>query len=80
MMSVKSTIKERDSHFNGIIQGISYTIKETPHITVNGNSYYLSTNWKFNEKMSVGDSIIKEEGSNKYKLIKIHSGKIFFSN
>jgi len=80
ILSVMFYIKERNYQFNGIIEKIDYNEKKTPSVKVNGKSYVLSTNWRFNEKMNVGDSLIKEKESTAYKLIKYKTGEVISSN
>lgn len=76
VLSVISDIKEKNYQFNGVIQKIEYNEKKTPLVTVNGKSYGLSTNWRFNERMNVGDSLVKEKDSVTYRLIKYKTGEV----
>ena len=79
LLTIRADIIEKGYQFNGIIEKITYNEKKIPEITVNGKAYGLSTSWRFNEKMSVGDSLIKEKGLLNYKLIKYKTGKVIFS-
>ncbi|NQX41259.1 hypothetical protein SAMN05421820_107204 [Pedobacter steynii] len=71
--------KEKKYQLNGLIEKIDYNEKNTPTVVVNGKSYGLSTSWRFNEKMNVGDSLIKEKESLIYKLIKYKTGEVILS-
>jgi len=47
--------------FNGRIDGVSYDIKGSPTVLVNGRSYYLSDNdWLFPIALKKGDLIMKK--------------------
>jgi len=79
VLSIISDIKEKNYQFNGIIEKIDYNEKKTPTVTVNSKSYGLSTSWRFNERMNVGDSFVKEKDSMIYKLINFKTGEVIFS-
>ncbi|OKS86431.1 hypothetical protein [Mucilaginibacter polytrichastri] len=76
---IVSEIKEINYQFKGTIVKINYNEKRTPTVLVNGKLYYLSTNWRFNENMSIGDSLVKEKKSMAYKLIKHKTGEVILS-
>jgi hypothetical protein len=78
-LSRKWDKKEKNFQFRGVIEKIDYDINKIPDVTVNGNTYHIFTGRRFNEKMNVGDSIIKEKGSWTYKLIKYKSGEVVIS-
>jgi hypothetical protein len=80
IMTLISVRRETKTNFNGVIKRIDYSEKRTPTVTIKGNRYGLSTGWRFNEKMEVGDLLIKEEGTMAYKLIKNKTGEVIFSN
>jgi hypothetical protein len=66
-----SEIKEKKNHFIGRIDKLEFNDKKTPAVTVNGKKYILGTGWKFNEKITVGDSLIKDSDRLNYQLIKL---------
>jgi hypothetical protein len=72
-------IKEKNDQINGVIEKIDYSVKGIPTVLVNGKSYTLGTGWRFNEKMNVGDSLVKEKGLMTYKLIKSRTEEVISS-
>jgi hypothetical protein len=78
VFSLISDKKERNYQFKGVIEKIDWNEKNTPTVIVNGKSYDLSTNWKFNERLNVGDSLLKVKDSIKYKLIKNKTGEVIY--
>jgi hypothetical protein len=80
VLNIISTIKEKNFKFKGVIEKIDYNEKKTPTVTVNDSSYSLSTSCRFNERMKVGDSLVKEKDSQLYELIKDKTGDVIFSN
>jgi PBP1b-binding outer membrane lipoprotein LpoB len=79
IVNAVADVKEENYQINGTIQKITYSVKGTPKVTVNSEMHALSTSWRFNEKMAVGDSLIKEQNTMTYKLIKHETGEVFFS-
>ncbi|MEB0261367.1 MULTISPECIES: hypothetical protein [unclassified Mucilaginibacter] len=71
--------KQRNYEFKGVIEKISFNEKKTPTITVNHSEYALGSGWRFNEKLGVGDSILKAKNSLIYTLIKKKTGEIVLS-
>jgi hypothetical protein len=70
--------KRKNLDFRGIIQEITYDIKGTATITLNGNTYVLPMGRSFTDEMNVGDSIVKLKGSMSYKLIKRKTGEVVY--
>jgi hypothetical protein len=79
VLSIISCSREKSYNFSGRIDNITYNEKKTPTVIVKGNSYSLSTNWRFNERMNLGDSLVKERNSIIYKLIKYKTREVVFS-
>lgn len=68
--------KNLDVEFAGIIRYISYDLKQFPTITIQDKNYYIGGGYHTNHQIEVGDSIVKQRGSDVYKLIKYKSNKI----
>ncbi len=65
----------------GVVDSVEYSIKGYPTVIINRKTYDLSDGYNFDYKIQKGDSLIKKNGSNIYKLIKRGSGKVFeFTN
>ena len=61
-------------NFNGAVQKVRYDVKGIPFVTVNGKEYDLyDTFWDFNIKIHKGDTIIKNKGDRRIKVI--HNSK-----
>lgn len=67
--------------FNGIVQKVTYSVKGTPYVIVNGKEYVLDWNsWGFDNKIQQGDSLIKEKNTLFIKLVKQKTGEVIFFN
>ncbi|XHR98263.1 RHS repeat domain-containing protein [Mucilaginibacter sp. UC70_90] len=81
LLSMFSESREKDFEFSGKIEKLEFSdYKKTPTVTVNGKSYGLGTSWRFNEKLKVGDSLVKVKGLIKYKLIQSKSKQVIYSD
>jgi hypothetical protein len=61
----------RLTHFNGIVQNVTYSIKGYPTVTINGTNYPLNyPYWVFTVPIEKGDRIIKKKDEMNLKLIK----------
>jgi len=80
VLSILSARREKKYNFRGVIEKIQYSEKKIPTVTVKGKQYGMTTGWRFNEKMRVGDSLIKELDSTSYKLVKFGTGEVISSN
>jgi len=64
-------VQIRLTHFNGIVQNVTYSIKGYPTVTINGTNYPLDyPNWGFRVPIEKGDKLIKKKGEMNLKLIK----------
>ena len=77
--TIVAKVKDRNRQFTGVIEKITYSEKKRPKVTVNGKAYPLITNWRFNNNIEVGDSLIKVKGSTVYKLVKYNTREVIFS-
>ena len=61
--------------FNGFVQNVTYNIKGTPTITINGKDYFLNAPvWQFYPlKIEKGDRMIKKSGEMDLFIIKQRS-------
>ncbi|HEX8021163.1 hypothetical protein [Mucilaginibacter sp.] len=75
-----SKIKEKRTHFIGRIDKLEFSDKKTLTVTINGNKYGLGTGWRFNEKIAVGDSLIKDSDRLSYRLIKLKTKEVINSD
>lgn len=69
----KKTIPKnvKEWHFKGPIENVRYDVKKYPWVTVEGNEYNLYyTIWDFNTKINKGDTLIKQTGDARIKLIR----------
>lgn len=75
----RSSEKQLNYSFDGVVEVVRYDVKGKPYVTIEGITYYLSyNNWNFNHcRIENGDSLFKEKGSMKIKLIKHKLGNIF---
>jgi hypothetical protein len=72
-------MKERAYEFKGIIKEVTYDIKGTPDVKINGIKYTLSYNdWNFDHQIQKGDSLIKVRNIMVVKLVKQKTGEIVF--
>ena len=77
--TIHNTIK-RNYNFNGIVENITYDPNRNPVITIKGVEYELSySGWNdgwdiVNNKVEVGDKMIKKKGEMELLLIK-HNGR-----
>lgn len=72
--------KENDNRylnmeFNGIVEFVTYDIKEMPTVTIKDHDYFIGAFYNFNKNIEVGDSLIKKRGQYYFKLIKKSSGE-----
>ncbi len=75
----RAYITEKHYEFQGVVQNVSYDIKGTPDIYIDGKKYILSYNdWNFNYKIDKGDSLIKRKNEMVIKLIKHKTGEIIY--
>jgi hypothetical protein len=72
----KATIGNLNTEFTGSITSIEYDIKQYPTVTVGDSSYYIGSGYNTDHQIELGDSMIKNRGSEVYKLIKHGSKKI----
>lgn len=71
---------EKSYQFNGTIEKVTYGDKKTPRVVIKGRTYFISyPNEDFNDKIEVGDSLIKKGDARIYKLIKFKTGEVIFS-
>ncbi|MGF7073842.1 hypothetical protein [Mucilaginibacter sp. 3215] len=63
-------------NFSGKVTEIRYDIKQFPWVTINGHDYYIGAGYDTDHKIEVGDSLVKEKGSFKYRLIKRNGSKV----
>lgn len=59
---VKGDNRFLEMTFNGRVQSIVITEKNTPQIVVGNKSYLLRTTKDFMKKVKIGDSVIKKNG------------------
>ena len=72
---------EKKTQFDGIVQKITYNEKGRPLVVIKEKEYLIGLpDIDFNDKIQLGDSIIKERDSKIYKLIKHETGEIIISN
>jgi hypothetical protein len=70
-------IKQKNYEFNGVVQVVTYDIKGTPDVKINGSEYFLTYHkWGFNHKIQVGDSLIKKRNKMVIRLVKQKTGEI----
>jgi len=61
-------------NFKGVVEKVRYDNQKHPLVTVNGKEYFLFyTIWDSNVKIFKGDTIIKEKGDLRIKLIRPNS-------
>jgi len=66
--------------FKGTIDKVTYSDKKFPNVVIKGETYFISyPNEDFNDKIEVGDSLVKEKNSRIYQLIKFKTGEVIFS-
>ena len=66
--------KVRKWNFKGVVEKVRYDNQKHAYVTVNGTEYFLFyTIWDSDVKISKGDTIIKEPGDLRIKLIKPNS-------
>jgi len=71
--------KNLDYCFKGEVEAIRYDVKNTPYVTINVRTFFLSyNNWDFNTQIQIGDSLEKEKGTMTIRLVKKYTGKIVF--
>lgn len=80
LLNKLSEMKEKRTHFIGRIDKLEFNDKKTPTVIINGNKYGLGTGWRFNEKITVGDSLIKDSDGLNYRLIKLKTKEIINSD
>ena len=79
--TIYSDIKDDDlylkCHFKGVVKKIDYNDKSTPTVTINSRTYGLAgSHFNFNRLIEKGDSLEKDSGRTKIKLIKHNGGKV----
>jgi hypothetical protein len=58
-------------HFNGPVENVRYDVKRYPWVVINGTEFNLYyTVWDFNVKINKGDTLIKDTGDTRIKLIR----------
>lgn len=61
----------RKWHFKGVVTNVKYDQKGFPTVRVNNKKYYLSrVTWDYTVKIHKGDTLIKEKGDLRVKLIR----------
>lgn len=73
----KGQAKQRNYKFNGIIESITFDVKQIPTIVISNEKYYLSPLRSFKENVQVGDSAIKKSGTMEFIIIKKTNGKVY---
>lgn len=56
--------------FAGKVKRVEYDIKQYPIIIVDDSTYFIGSGYNTNHQIEIGDSLIKEKGSEVYTLIK----------
>jgi hypothetical protein len=74
----KADRENLNEEFAGIVDHVSYDIKQFPTIEISDSSYYIGSGYDTDHQIAKGDSLIKKRGSEKYKLIKHGSNKVIF--
>jgi hypothetical protein len=75
-LRIKGHQEDVNYQFNGRIDSVSYDIKGSPTILVNGRSYYLSGNdWLFRAPLEKGDSIMKKSKLMTIKVTRHSTGE-----
>lgn len=80
LLNKLSELKEKKTHFIGRIDKLEFNDKKTPTVTINAKKYGLGTGWRFNEKITVGDSLIKDSDRLSYRLIKFKTKEVINSD
>jgi hypothetical protein len=71
----------RNWNFKGPVQKIWYDVKGVPFVTVRGREYNLyNVFWHFNIKIHTGDTIIKNKGDRRIKMIFRNSKDTIYFN
>lgn len=73
----KGNVKQRNYKFNGIIESITFDVKQISTIVISNEKYYLSPLKGFKENVQVGDSAIKKSGTLEFIIIKKTNGKVY---
>jgi hypothetical protein len=80
VMHVTGVNKEKEVHFNGVIQDVTYGDKHTPLVRINGVTFAIGfPNEDFRNKIEEGDSLSKKRDSRVYRLVKHRTGQVFLS-
>lgn len=69
-----------DRQFNGVIENVHYDEKSIPYVEIDKKEYYLNMGYYFGHKLEIGDTLVKNKGSEVYKLIKRTSGEVVLFN
>jgi len=81
IVNVHNTRKEnRALSFDGVVESVTYDIKDYPTVIVNSKKYYLGANYNFNREIEQGDSMTKQRGSSIYRLVKNKTGQVLYFN
>ncbi|MEB0260205.1 MULTISPECIES: hypothetical protein [unclassified Mucilaginibacter] len=68
-------------HFKGPVEKVKYNIQGTPLVTIRNKEYNLHwTTWHNDAKIYKGDTLIKEKGDRRVKLIRQNSKDTIYFN
>jgi hypothetical protein len=68
-------------HFKGPVEKVKYNIQGTPLVTIRGKEYNLYwTIWHNDVKIYKGDTLIKEKGDRRIKLLRQNSKDTIYFN
>ena len=80
ILIIRADLIEKNYAFRGVIRQIHYTDKKAPIVVVCGQDYIMTfPDRNFTNNLQIGDSLIKEKGSRRYKLIKFKTHEAFYS-
>jgi len=81
LRSRRRCILAGEGGFTGPVERVWYDNKGYPFVIVNGREYYLGDAiWHFNVKIHKGDTIVKQKGDLRIKIIKPHTKDTIYYN